>query len=146
MSHTFEVNARWREGLRGEATASGATHSVPFAVPKEFGGPGGEWTPEHLFASGVNTCILATFLSIAQMSKLAITSYESKATCVMEKGPDGLRIASVTVEPRIVVPLEKDRERAQRMIEKAEKMCPISNSVKAAVTLRATVEAAEGQS
>ncbi len=139
--HSFDVDIRWKEGLRGEATARGATHSVPFSVPREFGGPGGEWTPEHFFASAVGTCVMATFLSIAQMSKLTIAGYESSASCTMEKGPDGLRITKVKLSPRILVTTEKDVERAQRMIEKAEKMCPISNSVKATVSLEATVAA-----
>ncbi len=139
--NSFEVAVRWKEGLRGEATPQGVASPVPFSVPKEFGGPGGEWTPEHFFASAVGTCVMATFLSIAQMSKLAIAGYESSVSCTMEKGPEGLRITSVSLSPRITVTTEKDVERAQRMIEKAEKMCPISNSVKPTVTLHATVVA-----
>lgn len=140
MSHSFEVGVRWNEGLRGEAAPQGVAHVVAFSVPKEFGGPGGEWTPEHFFASSIGTCVLATFLSIAQMSKLAISGYESKVSCTMEKTPEGLRITSVSLAPRIFVAAEKDIERAQRLIEKAESMCPISNSVKPKVTMQATVE------
>ena len=140
MPHPFEVHVRWKDGFRGEATPEGVSHGVPFSVPKEFGGPGGEWTPEHFLASAVGTCIMATFLSIAQMSKLAIAAYESRASCAMEKAEGGYRITSVTVAPRIKVSSEKDRERAQRMIEKAEKMCPISNSLKPPVTVSAAVE------
>jgi|RhiMethySRZTD1v2_1073278.scaffolds.fasta_scaffold75152_2 organic hydroperoxide reductase OsmC/OhrA len=142
MSHIFEVETRWTEGFRGEATPAGVARAVPFAVPKEFGGPGGEWTPEHFLATAVNSCVLATFLSIAQMSKLPIAGYESRASCTMEKGPEGLRITSVKLSPRILVTAEKDVERARRMIEKAENLCPISNSLKPGVALEATVEVA----
>ena len=142
MPHTFEVHVHWKDGLRGEITPQGVAHTVPFSVPKEFGGPGGEWTPEHFFAAGVGTCIMATFLSIAQMSKLPIAAYDSRASCALEKGEGGFRINSVSLSVRIAVQAEKDRERAQRMIEKAEQMCPISNSVKAAVAMQATVEVA----
>jgi peroxiredoxin-like protein len=142
MAHTFEIAVRWKEGLRGEVQPNGASVTVPFSVPKEFGGPGGEWTPEHFFASGVASCVMATFLSIAQMSKLAITSYQSRGSCSMEKAEGGgFKITGVTLEPRITVPAEKDVERAQRLIEKAEKMCPISNSLKCPVAVKATVEA-----
>jgi organic hydroperoxide reductase OsmC/OhrA len=142
MSHAFEVEARWQEGLRGEVLPAGVAHAVPFAVPREFGGPGGEWTPEHFLAASVGTCVMATFLTIAQMSKLAIKGYESRAVAAMEKTAEGFRITGVTLAPRITVGSDKDRERAQRMIEKAEKMCPISNSLKTGVTLQATVEVA----
>jgi organic hydroperoxide reductase OsmC/OhrA len=142
MSHVFEVQVSWREGLRGEAAATGVDQKVPFSVPAEFGGPGGEWTPEHFFTAGINCCVMATFLSISQLSKLAIVSYEAKATARMEKTEGGLLMTRVELRPRIGVASDKDRERALRMIEKAEKMCPISNSVKAVVSLEATVEVA----
>ncbi len=142
MSHTFEVQVRWKEGLRGEITAQGTRDTVPFSVPEDFGGPGGEWTPEHFFAAGVGTCVMATFLSIAQASKLPIAAYDSRASCALEKGEGGFRITSVNLSVSIKVEAEKDRERAQRMIEKAEKMCPISNSLKAAVAMQAAVEVA----
>ena len=140
MSHSFEINVHFKEGLRGEVTPEGVPYVVPFSVPREFGGPGGEWTPEHFFAASLGTCVMATFLSIAQASKLPIAGYESRVTCTMDKVDGGLRMTAVALAPRILVKEEKDRERAQRMIEKAEKMCPISNSVKAAVTLQASVE------
>ena len=73
MSHRFTVEIEWQQGLQGKAAARGVPHAVPFAVPAEFGGPGGQWTPEHFLAAGVNTCIMATFLSIAQASKLGST-------------------------------------------------------------------------
>jgi organic hydroperoxide reductase OsmC/OhrA len=140
MSHVFEVEARWKEGFRGEATPDGVPFPVPFAVPKEFGGPGGEWTPEHFLASAVNTCVMATFLSIAKASKLEIAGYVSRATCTMDKGEGGFRITGIALTPVISVASEKDRERAARMIEKAEKICPISASMKPPVTLQASIE------
>ena len=138
--HSFQVTARRKEGFRGEVEPSGVAHAVPFAVPKEFGGPGGEWTPEHFLAARVSSCVMSTFLSIAQASKLEVKSYGSTAVCSMEKGDAGYRITGVALEVRIEVGAEKDRERAQRMLEKAEKLCPISNAIKTGVTFRGAVE------
>jgi len=142
MPHTFEVQIRSTTGLRGEASPVGAAPAVPFSVPKDFGGPGGEWTPEHFLAASISSCVMATFLTIAGMSKLAVAGYESSATCTMEKSPEGYRITGVSLAVKIRVSADKDVERAQRMIEKAEKMCPISNSMKPPVTLSAVVERA----
>ena len=142
MSHAFEVQVNWKDGFRGEVVPVGVPLTVPFSLPKDFGGPGDAWTPEHFYAAGVGSCVMATFLSIAKMSKLNFVSYESRASCCMEKTPEGFRMTSVTLTPRIVVSEEKERERAQRMIEKAENMCPISNSLKVTVELQASVELA----
>ena len=65
MPHRFTVTLQWQGGLAGNATPRGVPNAVSFSVPPEFGGPGGTWTPEHFFAAGVNTCIMATFLTIA---------------------------------------------------------------------------------
>ena len=140
MSHRFTVEVEWQKGLEGKAAPRGVSAEVAFAVPAEFGGPGGEWTPEHFFAAGINTCIMATFLGIAQGSKLPLASYSSEATATLEKTPAGLRMTEVEIRPRITVKNEADRDRALRLIEKAETLCPISHSVTAKVTLSPTVE------
>jgi organic hydroperoxide reductase OsmC/OhrA len=142
--HSFQVSARWKEGFHGEVEPSGVARGVPFAVPKEFGGPGGEWTPEHFLAASVSSCVMATFLSIAQASKLDVKSYGSTAVCSMEKGEGGYRITGVALDVRIAVGAEKDRDRAQRMLEKAEKLCPVSNAIQPGVTFQGTVEVATG--
>jgi len=142
MAHTFDVSVRWKEELRGEVDASSVPGAIPFAVPKEFGGPGDAWSPEHLLGSAVASCILATFLSIARASKLEIRGYDSTATTTMDKVEGSFRIISVALDVRITVASEKDRERAARMLEKAEKMCPISNSLKTGVTVKSSVEVA----
>jgi organic hydroperoxide reductase OsmC/OhrA len=143
MSHRFSVDIQWKEGLRGESTPRGVPATVAFSVPPAFGGPGGEWTPEHFYAAGIATCIMATFLSIARNSKLALTAYTAAATATMEETPQGLRMSRVEIEPRIVVASEADRDRALRLIQKAEAMCPISHSTTAKVTVTAAVEIAQ---
>jgi organic hydroperoxide reductase OsmC/OhrA len=39
-------------------------------------------------------------------------------------------ISEVTLKPKVVINQEKDKERALRIVEKAENACLISNSVK----------------
>ena len=141
MAHSFDVSVRWQEGFRGEAQPGGVAQALPWSVPKEFGGAGATWTPEHFLAAAVGSCVQATFLTMAQLSKLQVGGYDSKATATMDKTPEGFRITSVTLAVSVRVPNAADRERAQRLLEKAEKACPISNAVKCGVTFQATVEA-----
>ena len=42
--------------------------TLEFAAPPEFGGPGGIWSPEHLFVASVSSCLMTTFRSMASMS------------------------------------------------------------------------------
>ena len=142
MAHQFSVDVEWKGGLTGEVAAAGVDASVGMAVPAEFGGPGGAWTPEHFYAAGINTCIMATFLSIAQASKFEFVSYSCQATATMDKTAEGLRMTAVALEPRVVVQREEDKDRALRMVTKAEAMCPISHSTTAQVSIQPSVEVA----
>ncbi len=145
MAHTFTVQNTSTGGLSGELTADGVSAAVPFGVPREFGGSGGEWTPEHLLAAATSTCVQATFLIVAQASKIDIASYESSATCTMTKETGGFAVTGVEISPRIVVREPSQIERAQRAIEKAETLCPISKALHGLVTVTATVEALAGE-
>jgi organic hydroperoxide reductase OsmC/OhrA len=50
------------------------------ASPPEFGGPGGEWSPEHLFVAAISSCLMTTFQAIAAMSGVEVVSYRDRAT------------------------------------------------------------------
>src|SRR5262245_46294946 len=76
MAHAFDVNVRWKEGFHGEAHPGGVAGALAWSVPREFGGPGGAWTPEHFLAAAVGSCVQATFLTMAQMSKLQVSGYD----------------------------------------------------------------------
>ena len=40
------------------------------APPAEFGGPGDQWSPEHLLVAAVADCFILTFRAVARASKL----------------------------------------------------------------------------
>ncbi len=143
MSHTFWIDSEWQQGFSGMAEPRDASPPVRFGVPREFGGRGGEWTPEHFLAAAVSSCIQATFFSIATPMKIEVKSYTSSASCTMAKGASGFEVTGITVQPRIVVGDEANRGRAERAIAKAETLCPISKALGELVSLEVEVEVAE---
>lgn len=143
MSHTFHVDTRWHESFDGTIEPREATPPVPFGVPEVFGGRGGQWTPEQFLAAAVSACIQATFLSIAKPSGVELKAYTSSASCTMAKGASGFEVTAITVESRIAVADEKSKSRAERLIEKAEGLCPISKALNGLVSLTARVEVEE---
>ena len=140
MSQTSEVDTEWLEKYSGTIEPRGASPPVAFGIPADFGGKGGEWTPEHFLAAAVTTCIQSTFLTVVNASGIALKSYASSAGCTMAKGATGFEVTGVTVAPHIVVADEKSKARAERAIEKAERLCPISKTLGALVTLKARVD------
>jgi organic hydroperoxide reductase OsmC/OhrA len=82
--HEYETSVSWSAEQDGRIEASDLP-TVSTAPPPEFGGPGGKWSPEHLFLSSANACVLFTFLAMAKFSKLDIAGWRSAARGVVEK-------------------------------------------------------------
>lgn len=113
-------------------------------APPEFKGNDGVWTPEHLFVASVNSCFMTTFLSIAENSKLDIVSFRAGATGKLEKSDgSGFVMTEITLHPRLVISNPRDFERANRILEKAEKHCLISNSIKSQTRLEPEISIAD---
>jgi peroxiredoxin-like protein len=131
--HEYESSMEWTSGREGKVSAPGLP-DLAVASPPEFGGRGGLWSPEHLFVASANSCVLLTFLAIAEFSKLAIRSASASARGLLEK-PEGkgLQFTAIDVTLRIQLEKESDRERAERLARKAEAACLVSSSMKTPV-------------
>src|SRR5258705_10934984 len=102
------------------------------------------WTPEHYFVALVNSCFMTTFLAIAQMSKLEFFSFDSKATGKLDKVEGvGYQMTEIILHPYLDIRHSKDLEKAHCLLEKAEKNCLISNSIKTQVRLESELVKAE---
>jgi organic hydroperoxide reductase OsmC/OhrA len=111
------------------------------ASPPEFGGPSGRWSPEHLFVAAVSSCLMTTFQAISSMSGLEVVEYSDDASGHLIRDTDGLyRIESVTLRPRVVISDGDKLEKAHRLLEKAERACLVSRSVRAPVRLESTID------
>ncbi len=83
-------------------------------------------------------------LSIAEKSKLVFKDYLSEAEGHLEKVESAFQITRIIIYPKVVVASEDDVEKALKTLEKAEKYCLISNSMKTEVTIQPKVEVSEG--
>jgi len=135
LPYLYETEVEWTEQRKGELEAPGLS-PLQVASPPEFQGHEGMWTPEHYFVASVNSCLMTTFLAIAEMSKLELVSFDSKATGKLDKVEGvGYQMTEVVLRPKLIIRHSKDLERARRILEKAERNCLISNSIKAKVKL-----------
>jgi peroxiredoxin-like protein len=112
------------------------------APPAEFGGPGDQWSPEHLLVASVADCFVLTFRAIARASKLEWDSLEASAEGVLERVERVTKFTSVTVNATLTVPAGTDEEKARRLLQKAEDACLITNSMTAETHLEAAIIAA----
>ncbi len=134
-SYVYETEVIWKSERRIEVRTPEAP-ALDVSSPPEFQGDAGMWTPETLFVASVNACFVLTFLAIARLSKLDVVSMRASARGKLEKSEGvGYRITEIVIKPALVVHSESERERAERLLEKAERNCFISNSITASVRL-----------
>ena len=90
---------------------------------------------------------MTTFLAIAENSKLDFVSFKADAKGKLEKlDGQGFMMTEITLRPKLVIANSRDAERASRILEKAERNCLISNSVKAEIRLEPEVNITGGLS
>ena len=114
------------------------------ATPPEFPkGIEGVWSPEHLLTASVVSCFMTTFLSIAENSKLEFSKFDCEAKGKLENIDGKLLMTEIILEPTLVVNKDSNIDRAERVLQKSEAACLISNSIKSKVTMIPTIKIAE---
>ncbi|OBX24931.1 peroxiredoxin-like protein [Gelidibacter algens] len=141
--HSYNVDISWTEARKGmmcspelEHKDTQETNCIEVATPPEF--PGGMphiWSPEHLFTAAVASCLMTTFLAIAENSKIEFVSFKCGSKGILEKVDGKFVISEVLLFPEVVITDESQRERVERVIEKSEKACLISNSITSKITM-----------
>jgi organic hydroperoxide reductase OsmC/OhrA len=133
-SFRYKTNTTWTSERLGVLAGTGKP-SIIVGSPPEFKGKPDNWAPEELLIGSVNTCILLTFLTLAQGRGVIPAAYDSEADGLLENVEGKFLMTEVTVRPRITVKNEADIGPIRDAIESAESRCFMSNSVKAKVTV-----------
>ena len=113
---------KWRletdEGLKTDMT-----------VPEEFGGDSENPSPEDLFSASLQTCMIATFKTIAERKNLIYDRISSEASVNLDRGEDS-RPVMKEAEIDLEVTGIEDQGKAESVAQATEKNCFIHNSVK----------------
>ena len=141
MEHVYEMSVNWQADRKGIMSSPELNTNIEVATPPQFPkGMEGIWSPEHLFIAAVNSCLMTTFLSIAENSKLEFTSFGSKALGKLEMIDGKYMMSKVTLMPVVTINNEQQKERAERVLQKSEANCLISNSVKSTIIFKPEIK------
>lgn len=139
--HFYEVSVAWQSDRKGNMTSPDLITSIEVATPPQFPkGMDGIWSPEHLFVAAINSCLMTTFLSIAENSKLEFDSFNSKAIGKLEIIEGKYIMSEVTLTPTLIILNENQKEKAERVLQKSESNCLISNSVKSKIIFNTDIK------
>ena len=141
LPHRYTVTAlSSAEGvvtLRGEEL-----EDIQSTPPPEFDGPAGNWSPESLFVASIADCFVLSFRAVARASKLEWLELDCRAEGTLDKAAEGMQFTRIDLRVHLRVPAGTDHSRAERLLEKSEKVCLISSSIKPPVHLDLRVTAA----
>ena len=137
--YRYRTTAHWSAHHTGIVEAEEIPRTINFSAPPEFRGEPGLWTPEHLLVAAVATCFVSTFRAISEASKLEVVGLETAVEGVLEKSDSGFSFTRFTVRPRLTITREEDREKAGRLLAKAEHVCLVSRSLNGRVDLQPEV-------
>ncbi len=132
LHSTYPVSVRWTGGKEGIVSAPDGPPDLEIASPAQFGGPGNRWTPEHFFVGAATACWMTTFLAVAELSKLEVAEVSASGEGFLERSDDRrFSITRIVLRPRVAIRREEDRDKALRLIQKAETACLVARSMKA---------------
>ena len=130
LPHHYRVSAS-AEGANNVIVSSDGLPDLETAGPPEFGGPGDVWSPETLLVGAVANCFILSFRAIARTARLDWTTLECRVTGELDKIEKFNQFVGFSVRASLTIPNEKDRKKAGVILEKAEKYCLVTNSMKA---------------
>jgi peroxiredoxin-like protein len=139
--HRYRVRGTGRITGDVDLTAERLT-TLQSASPAEFDGPGNRWSPETLLVGAVADCLILTFRAVAKASSLSWISLDCDVTGTLDRVERVTQFTRFDMTAHLVVPAGEDTDRARRALEKAERNCLISRSLKASIVLDVTVETA----
>lgn len=140
--HSYKISLQWQKGRIGMMEAGGLEDKIQVATPPEFEkGVAGIWSPEHLYTASVLSCYMTTFLAIAEYSKLEYEDFSCTADGILEKVDGKFLMTEITLKAKLKISDESKKEKADRIMDKSEAACLISNSIKTKVHLEKEITA-----
>lgn len=140
MAHQYSVSASATPEQLVDLTADGLP-TLASGPPTEFGGSGNEWSPEDLLVAAVADCFTLSFKAIAAASRFSWTALQCDVTGTLDKVDRGMQFTEMKILANLTIPADADSNRAERLLEKAENACFITNSLNFEATLEIQVQA-----
>jgi organic hydroperoxide reductase OsmC/OhrA len=124
----FEVSSKSASGMATPFEAL-AEDFPPIAgsIPKQFGGPGGGYSPEDLFALAVISCLIATFKVFAERTQFTYSDISAQAKLTIDRDAQGIPELQ-KLDMTFTLSGVEDQEKAKALMAESEKYCLVSRA------------------
>ena len=138
--HVYNLSLKWENDRKGIMSSPELSTTIEVATPPEFDkGMPNIWSPEHLYTGSVLSCFMTTFLAIADYSNFEFIDFKCDAQGILEKIEGKFLMTKIILSPVLTIDNQDKIEKAQRILEKSEAACLISNSIKSEVELKTVI-------
>ena len=123
--------------VKAQGSASGALPVTSLGLPEfatapppEFDGPGGMWSPETLLVAAIADCFILTFRGVSRAAKFPWKKLDCEVEGILDKVAGVTQFHRYTTRATLTVILGTDQAKAHELLERAEKVCLVSNSLR----------------
>jgi len=130
--HPFPHHYKVIAAVRPDGDVPLATEGVRViesSPPKEFDGPGNQWSPEGLLTAAVADCFALGFRAIARASKFEWRHLDVRTEGTLDRVGGKMLFTRFDTHAKLQVAAGANVERAKKLLEKAEATCLIANSL-----------------
>lgn len=108
---------------------SGGLPALVTAPPAEFDGPGDVWSPETLMMAAIADCYILTFRGVSRAAKFDWVGLKCEVQGVLERVAGVTRFTGYTNTATLKVGPGADHAKAEELMERAERVCLVNNSL-----------------
>ncbi len=139
--HCYTVQVRWTGNLGRGTVGYGAyarAHEIsvtgkpviPGSSDPAFRGDPSRYNPEELLVASLSACHMLWYLHLCADAGVVVTDYADAASGTMVETPDGGgRFTAVVLRPDVTISRGGDAVLAERLHERAHRLCFIASSV-----------------
>jgi organic hydroperoxide reductase OsmC/OhrA len=112
------------------SVASPGLPGLDTAPPPDFDGPGGVWSPETLLVAAIADCFILTFRGVSRAAHFDWVGLEAHVDGTLERDSGVTQFVRYTTRAILTVKPNADHAKAQELLERAEKVCLVANSLR----------------
>jgi len=127
--HLYRVNAAGSAVGPVAVSASGLP-GLNTAPPAEFDGPGNAWSPETLLVAAIADCFVLTFRGVSRAAKYSWLTVDCAVDGTLERVDGVTQFSRFTTRATLTVETGADHAKARELLERAEKVCLVANSLR----------------
>jgi len=126
----FPISSESASGIQSSWVSGVPGRQVQCAIPPEFSGPGGGFSPEDLYGMALNNCFVATFKVYAERSRLQYQNIKIDSQLTVDRDETGAPIMK-HIDMRVLLSgAAPQKDLAERLLQKTSETCMVLNSTK----------------